>query len=199
MVHAPVASQIRAVSRGAFVASRPPATSTLPLLSAVTVAPCRASGATLFSADHEPCTTVTLICGAVAAAVPAAFATFNVYSVVVTGATWTSTFGLRFVYLDPSLPVIVAVPATTAPPKLKSGVSVVDAPPWIIEDPAVRVVAVASGTTFTVTVDVATGPAVGTTVSVHVNVLFTFAVTVTFPPLEIDVAPSVPLHEAVGK
>ena len=101
-------------------------------------------------------------------------------------------------YLDPSLPVIVAVPATAAPPKLKSGVSVVDAPPWIIEDPAVRVAAVASGTTLTVTVAVAGGLLVGTTVSVYVNVPFTFPVTVTLPPPAIEVAANVPLHEAGG-
>jgi hypothetical protein len=73
--------------------------------------------------------------------------------------------------------------------KLNAGVNVAESPPWIIAESLVTLVAVASGTTVTVTEAVAFGPLVGATVNVYVNVPLMLPVTVTLPPLEIVVAP----------
>jgi len=102
---------------------------------------------------------------------------------------------VRFEYEDPFVPEMVAVPGTTAPPKENTGVSVVDAPWWIRFEPAIRLVAVAAGTTLTVTFAVAAGPADGVTVNVYVSAPLMVPVTVTLPPLEMVVDPSVPLQE----
>src|SRR3954471_1446092 len=127
----------------------------------------------LFSDDQVPRVElrVTVAVGAApAAGVPAAFATLSVYVVVGScGATLISVPLVRFEYSDPSLPEIVAVPATTAPLKVNTGISDVELPGLITVDAAVRLFAVAVGTTFTVTVAVACGPVVAVTVSVYLN------------------------------
>src|SRR2546425_6081604 len=87
-VHAPLASQTLAVFSGAFP-SRPPAISTLPPPSGVTLAPRRfplsTAPAPVVTADQEPGATVTVSVGAVAAAAPAALDTPTVKVLVALG------------------------------------------------------------------------------------------------------------------
>ena len=74
---------------------------------------------------------------------------------------------VRFTYFEPSDPVIVADPgAAGLVPKSKTGVRVVLAPVRIIAEPAVRLVALAGGTTLIVADAVTDVPLEGETVSV---------------------------------
>jgi len=174
----------------------PPAINTFPLSSAVTVAPLRTSEVAVFNPVQKPAAIVTVAVGADAAAVPAPFTTLSVYVVVVLGATVNAVPLVRFAKEDPSLPTTVAAPVTTGEvPKSNTGVSVVELPTWITEAVAIRLVAFANGRTLTVTVEIAGVPAEGVTVRVYVSVPLLVPLTRTLPPLEIDVAVSVPLQE----
>ena len=74
---APVASHKMAVLTGVSVPSRPPAIRTLPLSSAVTVAPLRAAKVLLLSADQVPEAAVNVAVGTNAAGAPAALLTWS--------------------------------------------------------------------------------------------------------------------------
>src|SRR5437870_1368991 len=90
---------------------------------------------------------------------------------------------------------MLAVPGTTGDgPKSKTGVSVAEPPWWITGVLVVRLTALAGGTTLTVTVEVASGPLVGETVSVYVSAPLALPVTVTLPPLAMVVEASVALQ-----